>query len=230
MIGLPWKRRHAGPPKDASRSLDRAHEGCVREIHATFEGTVLALGQALELRDFETKGHTARVVAWTDRLTLALGMEEAERRAARWGAYLHDIGKLAISDTILLKPGRLDPEEWAIMKTHAPNGVRMLREVPALPEETRTIVRHHHERWDGRGYPDGLAGETIPLHARAFALADVWDALTHRRPYKEPWSREAARAELARGAGAQFDPDLTHHFLALERDLPEHAPREGEPT
>jgi len=216
LIGLPWRRRGPPEPADASRSISRAHHMCVREIHATFEGTILALGQALELRDYETQGHTARVVVWTDRLTLTLGLTEAERRAVRWGAYLHDIGKLAIPDAILLKPGRLDESEWAVMQEHAVHGVRMLREVPSLPDETRDVVRSHHERWDGGGYPDGLAGEAIPLHARSFAVVDVWDALTHSRPYKEPWSRRDARAEIERGAGTQFDPVLARRFLDIE--------------
>ncbi len=216
MIGFPWSPKRRRPPADASRALSRAHHGCVREIHATFEGTVLALGHALELRDYETQGHTERVVAWTDRLTLGLGLTEAERRAIRWGAYLHDVGKLAIPDAILLKPGPLDDAEWEAMRAHALHGVRMLREVPALPDETRDVVRSHHERWDGRGYPDGLAGDAIPLHARIFAVVDVWDALTHRRPYKEAWSTDDARAEIERGAGTQFDPVVVRRFLDLQ--------------
>lgn len=208
-----------GAPPDASRSLERAHTSCVREIHATFEGTILALGQALELRDFETKGHTERVVAWTERLLDGVDLDDPARRAVRWGAYLHDIGKLAVPDAILLKPGRLDADEWARMRAHAEDGERMLAQVPALPDETRAVVRWHHERWDGSGYPDGLAGEAIPLPARMFTLVDVWDALTSRRPYKRAWSREDARTELAHSAGSQFDPDLVDAFLALEGDL-----------
>lgn len=220
-----WARRAStSPPKpaslDASRSLQAAHPGCVREIHATFEGTILALGQALELRDFETKGHTERVVTWTDRLTAALDLDEPERRAVRWGAYLHDIGKLAIPDAVLLKPGRLDEAEWATMRAHAEHGVRMLRDVPALPDETRDVVCSHHERWDGGGYPDGLAGEEIPPHARLFSLVDVWDALTHERIYKQAWSRRDARHEIARGAGSQFDPELADLFLTIEAESP----------
>jgi len=203
---------------DASRSLQVAHPKCVREIHATFEGTILALGQALELRDFETKGHTERVVAWTDRLTTKLRLDEPERRAVRWGAYLHDIGKLAIPDSILLKPGHLDESEWATMRAHAVHGVRMLRDVPALPDETRDVVCSHHERWDGAGYPDGLTNEEIPRHARLFSLVDVWDALTHERTYKEAWSRADARAEIERGAGSQFDPELATLFLTIEAE------------
>lgn len=215
MIGLPWRRRGPPEPPDASRSISRAHHACVREIHATFEGTILALGQALELRDYETQGHTARVVAWTDRLTLTLGLTEAERRAVRWGAYLHDIGKLAIPDAILLKPARLDEGEWAVMREHALHGLRMLREVPSLPDETRDVVRSHHERWDGRGYPDGVAGEAIPLHARAFAVVDVWDALTSERPYRPAWTRDEALAHLRDEAGRLFDPDVVATFLRL---------------
>lgn len=208
-----------GVPPDASRSLERAHDMCVREIHATFEGTILALGRALEFRDFETKGHTERVVAWSDHLTESFEMDVPMRRAVRWGAYLHDIGKLAVSDDILLKPGRLDEREWELMRSHADLGDQMLNAVPALPQETLAMIRWHHERWDGSGYPDGIAGEEIPLPARIFALIDVYDALTNRRPYKEAWSREAARAEIARASGTQFDPDLAQRFLAIEENL-----------
>lgn len=224
MIAPLWKMMRGEKPADASRSLARAHTMCVREIHATFEGTILALGQALELRDYETQGHTERVVAWTDRLTIGLGLTEAERRAIRWGAYLHDIGKLAISDTILLEPGPLDDGQWDAMREHTLHGIRMLRDVPELPDETRGVVRSHHERWDGSGYPDGLAGDEIPLHARIFSVIDVWDALTHRRPYKRPWSIDAARAEIERSAGTQFDPVLTERFLHLQA---EHDPRDA---
>lgn len=212
-------------PKDASRSIERAHAGCVREIHATFEGTVLALGRALELRDYETRGHTDRVVAWTDRVTERLRLDPAVRRAVRWGAYLHDIGKLAVPDTILLKPGRLNERERERIREHAADGVRMLTDVPSLPAETLDVVRHHHERWDGTGYPGGLVGDSIPLGARIFTIVDVWDALTSVRPYKEAWSREAARDEIQRATGRQFDPDLTRLFLDLESALPADDPR-----
>lgn len=207
-------------PKDASRSIERAHAGCVREIHATFEGTVLALGRALELRDYETRGHTDRVVAWTDRVTERLGLDAATRRSVRWGAYLHDIGKLAVPDTILLKPGRLNERERERIREHAADGVRMLADVPSLPAETLDVVRHHHERWDGTGYPDGLAGDAIPLGARIFSIVDVWDALTSVRPYKEAWSRDAARDEMGSAAGRQFDPQLCRLFLDLESAVP----------
>lgn len=205
--------------KDASRSIERAHAGCVREIHETFEGTVLALGRALELRDYETRGHTDRVVAWTDRVTERLGLDRSARRAVRWGAYLHDIGKLAVPDTILLKPGRLTESERERIRQHAADGVRMLADVPSLPAETLEVVRHHHERWDGSGYPDGLAGDAIPLGARIFTIVDVWDALTSVRPYKEAWSRDAARDEIQRAAARQFDPELSRLFLDLESSL-----------
>lgn len=227
MIRLPWNRRSEPEPLDASRALSRAHTGCVREIHATFEGTILALGQALELRDYETQGHTARVVGWTERMADALDLDREERRAMRWGAYLHDIGKLAVPDTILLKPGPLDDEEWTVMRKHCSDGLQMLRDVPSLPDETRNVVGAHHERWDGRGYPEGTTGTAIPLHARAFAVIDVWDALTHRRPYKEPWSVAAARAEIERSSGTQFDPTLARRFLEVQAELGTLSPNEG---
>ena len=217
------------PAVDASRSLERAHEACVKEIHATFEGTMLALGQALELRDYETQGHTQRVVQLTSLLAASLKLPVAACRAYCWGAYLHDIGKLAIPDALLRKPGKLSAEEWQVMRRHPENGLRMLENVPALPIETLAIVRHHHERIDGAGYPDGLAGEAIPLAARAFAVVDVYDALSHTRPYKTAWPYQDVCAYLQQHSGTHFDAEVVAAFLQLplltvSKSVPESSP------
>lgn len=192
--------------------------GHLDEIRATREATFRSLGHALEYRDYETKGHTDRVVDLARRFGRALGFTREQQQALQWGAYLHDLGKLSVPDQILLKPGRLTPAEFAIIKRHPETGAEMCRRIPFLPEATHAVVRHHHERWDGNGYPDGLAGEEIPLVARLFALVDVYDALTSERPYKRAWSHERAVAELARGAGSQFDPHLLGVFLRLFED------------
>ena len=205
------------------RRLERALERAAaqHQIEATREEAFRALGLALELRDYETRGHTDRVVALGRRLGRRIGLGEDELEALAWGAYLHDLGKIAIADAVLLKPGRLDAEEYAQVKRHAEIGHEMTRDLTFLPEASREVVRSHHERWDGRGYPDGLAGEAVPRMARLFALVDVYDALVSERPYKRAWTAAAARAELAAHAGTQFDPDLTAVMLALlEEDAP----------
>jgi GAF domain-containing protein len=199
------------------RRLEHALERAdyLQEIEATREEAFRALGIALEYRDYETKGHTDRVVALTQRFAAALGLPAERAQAMQWGAYLHDLGKIAIPDQVLLKPAKLDPEEYALICTHAAIGEDLCRGLRFLPDDTRQLVRSHHERWDGHGYPDGLAGEAIPLAARVFSLIDVYDALTSERPYKAAWSHADAVAELVRGAGTQFDPELTERFVAL---------------
>ncbi len=199
------------------RRLERALERAAaqHQIEATREEAFRALGLALEFRDYETRGHTDRVVALARRLGQRVGLGEDDLEALAWGAYLHDLGKIAIADAVLLKPGPLDAEGYAEVKRHAVIGHEMSRDLTFLPEASRRVVRSHHERWDGRGYPNGLAGEAIPKLARLFALADVYDALVSERPYKEAWSPAAARAELAANAGTQFDPELTAAMVEL---------------
>lgn len=186
-----------------------------QEVRATIEGGLLGLGAALEARDFETGGHTRRVVEYASHLGHALGLPPEQLLALQQGAYLHDIGKLVIPDRILLKPGKLTPEEWAIMKTHSCRGGDIAKSIPTLTSGAVDVIHHHHERWDGAGYPDGLTGEEIPLVARIFSVCDVYDALTSARPYKEAWSRQEAKAEIERQAGKQFDPNVVQAFLPL---------------
>lgn len=192
-------------------ALERADN--LAEVESTREATLRALGLMLEHRDFETKGHTDRVVALTERFAAAAELPADLRLALRWGAYLHDVGKVAVADAILLKPGPLDDGEFATIRRHPAVGAEITDDIGFLPAATREVVRHHHERWDGAGYPDGLAGRAIPRSARMFSLVDVWDALRSERPYKTAWSVAAARAELEASAGLQFDPDLTALFL-----------------
>ena len=205
------------------RRLERALERVAdqRQVQRTREEAFRALGVALEHRDYETKGHTDRVVALARRLGQRVGLSDDDLEALAWGAYLHDLGKIAIADEILLKPGRLTAEEFEQVKRHTVVGFEMSTDLAFLPHGTRLVVRSHHERWDGTGYPDGLAGDAIPYLARAFALVDVYDALTSTRPYKHAWSHEEAVRELAAQAGKQFDPDLTRTMLALLAEEPE---------
>ncbi|MPY65452.1 HD domain-containing protein [Deinococcus sp. SDU3-2] len=185
------------------------------EALATREAALRALGLTLEARDRETQGHTDRVMTHAARLGAALGLGPEERAALRLGAYLHDLGKVAIPDRVLLKPGRLTPEERREMEVHSAEGERLAGALGFVPPAALQLVRHHHERWDGSGYPDGLAGEEIPPLARIFAVIDVYDALVSERPYKRAWTREEARAELRAQAGRQLDPRVVEAFLGL---------------
>lgn len=185
----------------------------LREIEATRDATFRSFGLALEYRDLETSGHTDRVVRLAEQFAARLSLPPEDTRALTWGAYLHDIGKIAVPDHILLKEGRLTPEEFELVKKHTVYGSEMTQDIPFLPEGTRAVIRHHHEHWNGAGYPDRLASHSIPLLARMFAIIDVYDALTSARPYKQAWTQEAALTEIRRQAGAHFDPVLVREFL-----------------
>ncbi len=165
-------------------------------LEAAYEGALLAVGKALEARDLETSDHTERVAQLAERMAKALNLNEGEIRAIRWGAYLHDVGKFSIPDTILHKQGTLTLEERNFIQTHPFVGYNLIRTIPFLPESSRSIVLHHHERWDGRGYPNGLKTESIPLSARIFAVCDVFDALSHKRIYKEAMNLTDTMLEL----------------------------------
>jgi putative two-component system response regulator len=173
-----------------------------------------AMSQMLSLRDNETEEHSRRVLELTDRLACELGMEKQTLEHLRLGALLHDIGKVGIPDSILLKPGTLTNEERKVMMTHPAIGKRILKPL-GLPSAAMDLVYHHHERWDGSGYPDGLAGEKIPLPARIFAIVDVWDAITSDRPYRPAWDTDKAIRYISEQAGMSFDPLLVEKFLIL---------------
>ena len=188
------------------------------------EGALHALGLALEYRDGETKGHTDRVTALAMRTCDELGMTDEDLVAMRWGAYVHDIGKIGIPDAILHKPGKLDANEWIWMRSHSSLGDEFAQRLPFLPLTTHDVIRHHHERWDGTGYPDKLAGATIPLAARIFSVCDVYDALVSVRPYKAAWTHAEAMREIRTQAGAQFDPMVVDAFSrAIEASCTEDA-------
>ncbi|WP_051935406.1 HD-GYP domain-containing protein [Deinococcus sp. YIM 77859] len=159
------------------------------------------------------EGHPRRTMARAEQLARALRLPARRVRAVRWGAALHDIGKEQVPPAILQKPGPLDPLEQQTIRQHPDWGVARLAGLPWLPQETLHAVRHHHERWDGQGYPLGLYGSAIPLSARIVALADVYDALTNRRVYKAAWTTEQAALYLLAEVGRQFDPELTRLFV-----------------
>ncbi len=165
-------------------------------LEAAYEGSLAMIGKSLEMRDLETGNHTDRVTQMAVQMARALGLSDSEIRAIRWGAFLHDVGKFAISDSVLRKPGKLDTGERMVMQEHPQNGYNLIKDIPFLPLTTKHIVLYHHERWDGTGYPTRLAGEDIPLAARIFAVCDVFDALQSKRTYKEAFSIERALAEL----------------------------------
>ncbi|MFC4456648.1 HD domain-containing phosphohydrolase [Deinococcus sonorensis] len=186
-----------------------------QQVRETLEAGLLTLGIALEARDLETHGHTQRTTEMAGRLGEALGLRGSDLDQLREGAYLHDLGKLCVPDAILHKPGRLTADEWTVMQTHTTRGWDLACRIPNLATAVLEVIRHHHERWDGGGYPDGLAGEAIPLVARIFAVCDVYDALISERPYKPAWSADAAVREIQAQSGRQFDPAVVRAFLSL---------------
>jgi putative nucleotidyltransferase with HDIG domain len=195
-----------------------------RELEAAYDLTLWGWAKAVELRDQETAGHTERVTELTLRLARALGVPEEDLDDLRRGAILHDVGKIAIPDAILLKPGPLTEEEWQEMRKHPVYAYEWLSGIPFL-KKALEIPYAHHERWDGSGYPRGLKGSEIPLSARIFAVVDVYDALTSDRPYRKAWPREKALAYLQEQAGKQFDPEVVAAFLRLmAEEGPESTP------
>jgi hypothetical protein len=176
------------------------------QLERHYTETMEALVSALEARDPYTEAHAGRIRDVAMGLAIALKLSVEERRAVKLGSILHDVGKIGVPDAILLKPGPLTPAEWDIMRSHPGIGARMLQGIdflaPALP-----VIRHHHERWDGHGYPDGLSGSYIPVGARIVAVCDAFDAMTSDRPYRKSLPTEAALEEISACAGKQFDPD-----------------------
>jgi PAS domain S-box-containing protein len=205
---------------DNARALELMIAERTRELDEARAETLRQLAIAAEYRDDETYQHTERVGHLAARLALGLHLPAGQVTLLRQAAPLHDVGKLAIPDNILLKPGRLNEQEFEVMKTHAELGARLLSSgsSPVL-QMSAVIAATHHERWDGGGYPKGLAGESIPLVGRIVAVADVFDALIHDRPYKRAWPVEQAIAEIGAGAGSQFDPRVVTAFLALRDEL-----------
>ncbi len=194
-------------------------------LEKSYDITLQALGDALDLKDAETEGHSKRVTAFTIAIAKAVGLPREQVAVIARGAFLHDIGKMAIPDAILRKPGPLTQEEVAIMREHCYHGYQMLRRIPFL-QDACDIVYSHQERYDGTGYPRGLKGKEIPLGARMFSIADALDAITSDRPYRPARSLEAARKEIQDWSGRQFDPEIVEVFQAMPDEVFEDLRRE----
>lgn len=220
-----------------STTLQNARFFC--QLQDLFITTVSSLSSAIDEKDPYTEGHSKRVTEYVLDIVKALNMAEKDKNIIELAARLHDLGKIGVSEAILGKPGKLDDEEWRIMKAHPLKGIRILqpaediKETLAAVQQARLVVpkedikniipgiKHHHERYDGKGYPDGLVGEDIPLIARIIAVADAYDAMTSARPYRSAMSEEEATAELVKNAGYQHDPNLVEIFIQTRKNKKE---------
>jgi response regulator RpfG family c-di-GMP phosphodiesterase len=208
--------------EEATRDMQQAY----RELKDTYRATLESLGAALDSRDVGTEAHSRRVHGYALATAREHGVPETDLTDLAHGVLLHDIGKIGIPDAILLKPGKLTPEEWLIMRRHPEIGRRLLDKIPFLKGAV-PIVYCHHERWDGAGYPQGLRGEEIPLGARIFAVVDAFDAMTFDRPYSKAIAFEAAKAEITRCTGTHFDPAVVGSFMKVPARLLEDIRRKS---
>jgi putative two-component system response regulator len=200
--------------KEQNRSLEHKVRERTKELEDTRLEITRRLGRAAEYRDNETGLHIIRMSKMSQLLGLSAGMSDREANLLLHASPMHDIGKIGIPDSILQKPGKLNPEEWEIMKTHAEIGAEILSgDESELLKTARMIALTHHEKWDGSGYPRGLKGEEIPLVGRIVALSDVFDALTSERPYKKAWPVDDAVKFISENSGIHFDPGLVQHFM-----------------
>jgi putative nucleotidyltransferase with HDIG domain len=193
-------------------------QATVRELERSYDMTLEALGDALDLKDAETEGHSRRVTAFTIAIAKNMGLPQEQIPTIARGAFLHDIGKLAIPDAILRKPAKLTPDEMSIMQEHCYKGYQIVKKIPFLSDAC-DIIYSHQERYDGTGYPRGLKGKEIPLGARIFSVADTLDAITVDRVYRPKQTYQAAREEIKKWSGRQFDPDVVNAFLEMPEKL-----------
>jgi putative nucleotidyltransferase with HDIG domain len=218
---LAYKNKLEGLVSAKTEVLEKTNADLKRamvDLERSYDITLEALGDALDLKDAETEGHSKRVTAFTMAIARAMELPSERVRVIARGAFLHDVGKMAIPDAILRKPGRLTPEEQMLMREHAQLGYQMLRKIPFL-HEAANIVYSHQERFDGSGYPRGLKGDQIPLGARIFAVADTFDAITSDRPYRAAQSISSARREIQKHSGHQFDPAIVDMFMSISEEL-----------
>jgi putative two-component system response regulator len=202
--------------QEQNQSLEVRVAARTRELEESRVEVLQRLSEAAEYRDDDTGQHTRRVAALAAAIGRTLGLDHSTVELIRWSAPLHDVGKIGIPDSVLLKPGRLTPEEMEVMKSHTTIGARILMGGRSpLIQMAETIALNHHERWNGSGYPRGMTDEEIPLEARLVAVADVYDALTHDRPYRAAWTIDQTRQEIRAGAGYHFDPRIVDAFLRL---------------
>jgi len=193
-------------------------QNAMADLERSYGMTLEALGGALDLKDAETEGHSRRVTVYTIAIARAMGLSKDHIDVIARGAFLHDIGKMAIPDAILRKPGKLDPDEITIMREHCYHGYQILKRIPFL-KDAAEIVYAHQEHYDGTGYPRQLKGEEIPLGARLFSVADTLDAITSHRPYRAAQSWAAAREEIKVWSGRQFDPEVVTTYLDMPEDI-----------
>jgi ribonuclease P protein subunit RPR2 len=196
------------------REVFKRERAAAQELRLSYMATVRALSNAVEARDAYTGKHAERVAAYGVELARATGLDVTSNQQVEFGFLLHDVGKVAVPDAILFKADRLTDEEYALVTQHPVIGAEILSDVSFLGE-AKLIVRHHHERWDGTGYPDGLHGDDIPLAARVFAVADTLDALTSDRPYRAAVGWSEAREVIRANSGTQFDPSVVHAYDAI---------------
>ncbi|GGL88504.1 hypothetical protein GCM10010840_28140 [Deinococcus aerolatus] len=218
-LSLDWLSTLATLADQAAIAIDNARlvaelERSNVELRSAYDATIEGWARALDLRDEETEGHSRRVTEMTYELCQALGFTTDQLVQVRRGALLHDIGKMGIPDAVLLKPGKLTEDEWTLMKKHPEYAADLLTPIEFL-RPALEIPECHHEKWDGSGYPAGLAGEAIPLVARAFAVVDVYDALTSDRPYRKAWTREQTITHLQNSSGTHFDPEIVEVFIRM---------------
>ncbi|WP_420933164.1 HD-GYP domain-containing protein [Alteromonas sp. A081] len=184
------------------------------DLQQTQKELIMVLSDAIEMRSKETGGHVRRVMLMTEHISRMMGMNDDFVDTIRYSAALHDVGKISIPESILHKPGKLDEQEWEIMKTHAQKGYDLLADSNRTVAKMGAIIaRTHHERWDGKGYPDGLTGDDIPVEGRIMAIVDVVDALLSKRCYKPAWSEQEVKQYLIDNSGVQFDPIITQVML-----------------
>ena len=207
--------------------LNNENDRKSRDLLSSHIALLEAMGKAVAKRDSDTGDHNYRVTDIAMAIGEEMGLDKRSMRALLSGALLHDVGKIGVPDRILLKPGRLDDQEMALMRSHVPQGEDIVEGIPSL-DEARDVIACHHEKWDGSGYPRGLAGEDIPLNARIFAVADVFDALCSPRPYKDAMSFETAWGIICDDAGSHFDPQVVGAFRPIVRKLhKQHFGRNG---
>lgn len=206
--------------KNQNKILDGMVKERTKELVDTRLEVIRRLGRAAEYRDDMTGFHIIRMSRYSQLLAIAAGMSEKEAEMLLNASPMHDIGKIGIPDNVLMKPGKLDPEEWAIMKTHVDIGVEILSgSSSSLMEMAAEVAQNHHEKWDGSGYPHALSGDNIPFTGRVVAIADVFDALTTERPYKDAWPVEEAVEYLKDQSGKHFEPKLVDHFINILPDI-----------
>lgn len=199
---------------DKNKQLRRAQQ----ELRESYDATLIALSNALDLRDTETEGHSVRVAEIAVKIGREIDISDAQLEALWHGALLHDIGKIGVPDQILNKTSQLTPDEWQIMRQHPIWGADIVSSIEFLADAV-DVVRHHHEAWDGSGYPDGLSGEDIPLIARIFMVADTYDAITSNRPYRAGRSPQVAWDIIMQESGNRFDPDVVEAFRTVFPDI-----------